>query len=299
MKAHLEVNHETCERCGLCVAICPLRIPHLDSEQSDRAVVEFRDDRLQSCMRCGHCMAICPTESIRIDGLFYEEDFFDLPGSDWNADAFFALIASRRSVRIFKDIPVPQEALQRIVNAMLFAPMAYTPSKVEITVVQSTTIIEQALPIMVGIYEALIKRMKNPLLRYMIRRRLMPGTWTALREHVLPSLKYRLPDMKAGRDDTITWGTPTMFLFHAHRESGAHLEDVFIALTYGLLAAHALGLGATAIGLIPPVVDRSPELRAMLQIPVENEALASMIVGYPKYHFKRGIRREMARVKWI
>jgi nitroreductase len=244
-------------------------------------------------------MAICPTESIHIDGLSYAEDFFALPGSDQVDEAFFALTASRRSVRVFKEAPVSQELLQRIVKVISSAPMAYTPSKVKVTVVQSRQAIERALPHMVDLYEALIKRMGNPFIRFGIRRKIGPATFSALTEHVLPIMKYRVPEMKAGLRDTITWGAPAMLLFHAHRESGSHTEDAFIALTYGLLAAHALGLGATAIGLVAQAVERVPELRAMFQIPPENEVLACLILGYPKYRFKRGIRRELASVQWI
>ena len=74
-------------------------------------------------------------------------------------------------------------------------------------------------------------------------------------------------------------------------------KGVFVG--YGLLAAHALGLGATAIGLVPPAIERSPRLREIFEIPPENQVLASMIVGYPRYRFRRGIRRELANVKWI
>ena len=60
-----------------------------------------------------------------------------------------------------------------------------------------------------------------------------------------------------------------------------------------------LGLGATAIGLIPPAVERNKDLRKLFQIPKDNEILASMIVGCPKVTFKRGIKRELAKVRWI
>jgi hypothetical protein len=58
-------------------------------------------------------------------------------------------------------------------------------------------------------------------------------------------------------------------------------------------------LGATAIGLVTRVVERSPELRELFQIPPENEALASMIVGYPRHRFRHSIRRDLAGVHWI
>ena len=68
---------------------------------------------------------------------------------------------------------------------------------------------------------------------------------------------------------------------------------------YANKCIYALGLGATAIGLIPPVVERSPELRAMFEIPPDDEVLASMIVSYPKHRMRRGIRRELAGVQWL
>jgi hypothetical protein len=141
--------------------------------------------------------------------------------------------------------------------------------------------------------------MSNPLIRFFLRRKLKPEVFNALTDHVLPSLRFRLPDMKQGGVDTITRGAPAMLLLHAHRESGAHTGDVFIALTYGLLASHALGLGATAISLVPPAIERVSELRAMFQIPSVNEVLASMIVGYPKHHFRKGIQRAVAGVHWL
>jgi nitroreductase len=244
-------------------------------------------------------MAICPTESIRVDSLSYAEDFFALPRCDWNADAFFALVASRRSIRVFKDTPVPREVLQRILEVISLAPMGFPPHKVEVTIVQKRETIEQALPLIVKHFEDLGRRMKNPFIRFMIRRRAGREAFNSLKNHVLPSLEFRLPDMKAGKGDTITRGAPVMLLFHAHREAESHTADAFIALTYGLLAAHALGLGVTAISLVPPVIERSPELRRMFEIPPENKVLASMVVGYPKYRFKRGIRRELAGVRWL
>jgi ferredoxin len=293
------IDPETCGRCGLCVAVCPAHIPHLISGLGDGDVVELRAERLYACIRCGHCMAICPTESIHIEGLSYEEHLFDLPTVDVDGQRFSNFATCRRSIRVFRDEPVPRQVLQGIVDIISMAPMGFPPHKVEVSVVQTRDTIERALPLIVERYEDLAQWMNNPVIRIMIRRRAGPEAFNSLKNHVLPSLKYRLPDMKAGKVDTITRGAPAMLLFHAHREAEGHRDDALIALTYGLLAAHALGLGATALSLVPPVVERSPELRAMFEIPAENSVLASMVVGYAKVRFRRGIRRELAGVHWI
>jgi len=64
-----------------------------------------------------------------------------------------------------------------------------------------------------------------------------------------------------------------------------------------MLAAQSLGLGSTVIGLVPPVVDRSKTLRERYGIPKENKAITSLVVGYPKYRFRKSIQRKLAGIR--
>ena len=69
-------------------------------------------------------------------------------------------------------------------------------------------------------------------------------------------------------------------------------------MTYAALAAHALGLGATIIGLVPPVVQRDRGLRKLYGIPDGDNVFGCVILGHPAVKFaKRAIRREMG-VQW-
>jgi ferredoxin len=295
MAMNHHINRETCEQCGLCVEICPNHI----LESKENKDIYFREERLSLCIRCGHCMAICPTRSVVAPGLSYEKDFFDLPQKDIDSEGFFDLISSRRSVRRFRKKPVPREVLEKIVAAVSLAPMGFPPHKVEVTIVQRREDIEKALPLMVKFYEDLQNWINHPIPRFFMKRKLKPEVFNTLKNHIVPMMKIKLPDMKTGGDDFITRGAPVLILFHADRAAESHSEDSFIDLTYGLLAAYALGLGATAISLVPPAVERVPELRKMFRIPDENEVMGSMIVGYMVRRFKRGIRRELAHVSWI
>jgi nitroreductase len=90
-----------------------------------------------------------------------------------------------------------------------------------------------------------------------------------------------------------------MIVFHAHRDAESYEEDIHIALTYGFLAAHALGLGGSAMSLIPPPIQRSPLLRKLFLIPDTNVVVGSIILGYPKYRYQRGIKRSLRSVTWI
>jgi nitroreductase len=244
-------------------------------------------------------MSICPTESIHVEGLSYNKDFVALPESDSFERNFFNMIASRRAVRNFKGQPVPRELLEKIVQAVALAPPGFPPIKTEIVVVQDTTLIRKALPHMIEVYDFLVKAMANPMMRFFIKRRVGREKFNLLVHHVVPLMKSRLPELKMGVEDTITREAPAMILFHANRNSENYKEDIYIALTYGFLAAHALGLGGSAMDIIPPPIERNKELRKMFLIPDTNEVVASMILGYPKYRYKRAIKRELKSVKWI
>ena len=152
---------------------------------------------------------------------------------------------------------------------------------------------------MIRVYDELLEAMNNPLARFFIRQKVGPAKYKTLKNHVVPLMKSRLPELKLGKEDTITRNAPAMILFHADRNAENHETDIHIALTYGFLAAHALGLGGSAMDLIPPAVQNNQELKRMLSIPVGNHVVASMILGYPKYRYQRGIKRELKSVLWI
>jgi ferredoxin len=295
MENSISIDQQTCRACGLCSEVCPNKI----LSKNPLGGITFRQDRLQFCMKCGQCMAICPTKSIRIEGLSYSRDFFEIPEKLALEAPFFNMITSRRAIRNFKDQPVPKELLEKLVQAITFAPPGFTPIKTEIVVVQDTEIIRKALPYMIKLYEDLLRAMGNPIGRLFIRREVGKEKFNTIKNHLIPLLKSRLPELKRGEEDTLTRYAPAMIVFHASKTAENYETDAYVALTYGFLAAHALGLGGSAMDIIPPAIQHSPELRKMFSIPDGNQVVASMILGYPKHHYQRGIRRALKSVTWI
>ena len=291
----VSINVETCAGCGLCAEVCPIRIMRVDG--SGR--ISFRPGRLLLCIGCGQCMAVCPTQSIVVDGLDYSRDFFAMPEGHVAEMPFLDLIETRRAVRNFKDQPVPRDLLERVVRAITFAPPGFTPIKTEIVVVQDTAVIRKALPEMIRVYDRLVKAMRHPIARFFILWKVGGATFRTLEHHVVPLMNSRLPELKQGLEDTITWYAPAMIVFHAHRDAEGYEADIRIALTYGFLAAHAVGLGGSAIDLVPPAIQNGRELRALFSIPDDNVVVAAMILGYPKYRYQRGIKRELRGVTWL
>jgi ferredoxin len=295
MRTTISIAAVTCNKCGRCAEVCPNKI----LARNDKKEITVRPDRIHVCFRCGQCMAVCPTKSIAVEGLSYDSDFFDLPPAMSYESLFYDMIHTRRAVRNFRDTPVPGELLEKIVDAISFAPMGFPPFKVEIIVVQDTGVIKKSLPHMIELYDSLLKVFRNPFVRFMIRREVGPQRFRVMEHHLIPLLGTRMPELKQGTEDTITRNAPAMILFCGDRKGEEIREDAFVAATYGMLAAHALGLGGSIMSIIPPAIERSAELRKLFRVPDGSEILTSLILGYPKYKYARGIKRRVKSVQWI
>lgn len=291
----ISINHETCKKCLLCVEVCPNKIMTV----VDSGLIEAKPERVHLCMECGQCMSVCSTKSIKAGKLSYEKDFFELCSPEISNDAFDNLIYSRRSIRNFKDAPVPKELLDKIVNAISFAPPSFPPHRTELIVVSDTSLIRKALPRMVENYESLLKMMKKPLMRHFIKKKIGPSKFLTLQSHLIPILKVKIPEMKAGNEDALTRGAPALILFVTEKDKEDNTQNISIAATYGMLKIHSLGLGGAIMDIIPPAINRDSELRKLFCIPDTHEIVTSLIVGYPKIKYRCGIRRSLKSVKYL
>jgi ferredoxin len=98
--------------------------------------------------------------------------------------------------------------------------------------------------------------------------------------------------------DRYMYHAPVVMLFHGNRWAMSFEENAHLVCHHSMLAAVSLGLGNTIIGLIPPIVDRSRVLRERYGIPKDNKVCTSLILGYPKYRYKKSIHRDLAGVKY-
>jgi nitroreductase/ferredoxin len=293
MTSH-KIDPGLCTTCELCVIICPAAI----LAKNEKKEIYFQPERTAICIKCGHCMAMCEAAAITIEGLSYESNFRSLPEVNWNHTAFMDFLLSRRSVRIFKDKPVPSEELQKIVETLSTAPFGVNPNNVEITVVNDKKLIEKAVPYISKMYLQLAKILKMPVMGWLLLRTMPKEVSNTLINFIIPHIDKGSYDSSTGIDD-IARNATALMLFHAKKGAEEHTVDAHIYLTYALLAAHSLGLGATAIGLIGPGINQSKPLRKLFRIPEGNEVVESMIIGYPKFPFKRAIVRPRTKVTFI
>ena len=242
-------------------------------------------------------MAVCSTKAITVNGLSYDNDFIDLPENMIDYKKFIDFLANRRSIRNFKDKTISNEIINQVLHSVSYAPFGAEPNKMCITVVNDRKKIESTLPLIENFLDNVVKWIENPFASYMIKRKNGQEKYNTIKNHLYPIAK--LGNYKIELGDRITRNAPAIIIFHASRDAEAHTNNSLIYATYTMLAAHAIGLGATMIEIVPAAINKVIELRDIFRIPEENEAVMSVIMGYPKFKYKRTIKRKVQEIEWI
>jgi len=286
------VNPETCTGDGICAEVCPKQALEVVDERA--ATVQARAGL---CIACGQCVAVCPTEALHMPRL-PDGGFHGLEKPGFGYEELLHFLQSRRSVRAFKDKPVPREVIEKILEAASTAPMGVPPHSTEVVVIDRREELDFLLGQLVADYDALLRGFGSPIGRVVIRLGHGAEVFNQLDSHVIEIARRNNEAYRTDGSDRYMYHAPVLMLFHASRWAMSYEESAHLVCHHAMLAALALGLGSTIIGLVPPVVDRSKALRRRYEIPEDHRVLTSLILGYPKFRYRRGITRELAGVRY-
>ncbi|MGB5177043.1 MAG: nitroreductase family protein [Thermoanaerobaculia bacterium] len=287
------VDLETCRGDGICVDICPENV--LEILDGKAATVE---SRAGTCILCGQCVAVCPTEALQMPQL-PANDFGELAKLPFGYDEFLDFLQLRRSVRVFKDRPVERDLTEKILAAAATAPMGMPPHSTEVVVIDQREELDLLLEELVKDYASLVRAFSNPVGRAMVRLASGAENYRMLKDYIVELARYANEAYTRDGTDRYMYRAPVVMLFHGNRWAMSYEENAHLVCHHAMLAAVSLGLGTTIIGLIPPIVDRSKVLRQRYGIPKKNKVMTSLILGYPKYKYKKSIHRDLAGVRMM
>ena len=287
------INQEKCKKCKLCIEVCPVNIIGIDAN----GLVNFISERERICLECGQCMAICSTDAVKISKYTYKDNFIKLPENTVNYQRYIDFIATRRSIRNFKNKPIEKELIEKMLNSLDYTPYGAEPNKVEITIINKRNKIEEILPLTEKFLENIVKWVDNPIISRIIKHKKGLETFNTIKNHLYPMSKLENYKLKYG--DRITRGAPALIVFHADKGAEEHTNNSLIYATYLIFALHSLGLGGTMNGIIPAAINKDKRIKQMFNIPEQHEAVISIMFGYPKYKYQKIVKRERKKVHWI
>lgn len=288
------VDEKACRGDGLCVTICPKGVLQLRE-----GIARTAPDREQHCIRCGQCVAVCPNECLQMPELDGTEF---LPAGRWKPDyeEWLACLHARRSIRVFSSKPVERELVEKVLEACAAAPPAFPPHTTEVVVLDKKQDVEALAAALRAGYAKLLDKWENPIARAVIRMKRGPETVASLRTHGIKVMREDNAWFERNGEDRYLYSAPVVLLFHASRWEAGHEENAMVVATYGMLAAHVLGLGATMLSIVPPSFNNmGKELRPRYGIPEDNKVIVALVMGYPKYRYRRSIRRPLKSVRWL
>lgn len=286
----ITIDNEKCTMCGKCAEVCPA------------LVIEKKGGRMAcvhpgACINCWHCVAVCPADAVTC-GEFPLEAFERIPKTKTpDYEAVRGLLMRRRSVREFKDREVPRETLEELVRVAAQSPTGHNARPVRIVVVTDRELINRLDTRILKMFNRMGGLLANPAAKGLIRA--FAGKDMADDAAAIKTETDRFLSREGKGRLHIFRGAPALIAAHAGPDALTGKDDCTIALANLSVAANAMGLGATWIGYLVAAAKLNPALKKPLGIPMKNPLHAAVILGWPKYQYRRTIPRKAVEVKWL
>ena len=270
----ITIDREKCNKDGVCASECPARIIEMDEKEGYPVPTP---DFGEYCIRCGHCVSVCPVDALRLDWLAPEACAAvnkHLKVTPAQAEQF---LRARRSIRTFRDKPVPREILEKMLEIACSAPSAKNQQPWHWIVVEKSEEVRRLAGMVVEAMRLSIRA--NPELARTMGLPRVVASWE-------------------GGYDRVCRGAPHLVVVHADRNWTFGPEDSALALSLLDLYATSIGLGACWAGYVYKTINTYPPLFEALGLPADHLAFGAMMIGYPKFTYPRIPVRHRPRVTW-
>jgi nitroreductase/NAD-dependent dihydropyrimidine dehydrogenase PreA subunit len=303
----MQVDKEKCTGCGLCIQNCPFSAWEMGEDEHPRLKEKY------DCFSCYNCLVVCPVEALSIkesyhvDGGYWVSEPCPIPArppleardkdgrpTEWNA--IEKAIFTRRSVRNFKEDPVPESYIHRVLEAGRFAPSAGNCQPWKFIVVTDRAFIKEMDQAIHGIINGLHQMyMNDDLVQGLAAmlettpnpgvfdpRQIIGGSGAISRGALPPSLAAPAIIIMAGDTRAIT---------------GPQLNIGICGQNMNLVA-NSLGIKSCWVGFYA-VLNMVPPLMEKLGLKPPWQVISSLVLGWPKFKQEGIVPREYRPVTWF
>lgn len=293
-----EVNQELCTGCGACVEECPAALFRIEPASPGATPRAVHQDPHGWCTGCGHCLAVCPQGAIVCEpaATLPEPSGIEHPEQLCSYETLLPFLQSKRSVRRYRPRPVPTQRIQEVLEAMRWAPSGHNLQACRYLVLTDPGLLAAISDHTVAGF----RRFRTVVrLRKLLRPFIPHNLYRVLDSS---GLLEGLDDMICRRDageDPILFNAPAVIVVYYPDMGPLSLLDPTIAFTYGMLAAHSLGLGTCWIGFAVQTLFKDKGMRTLLGVPRDMIVAGVMTLGYPLPVYHRVPPRNEPQARWL
>jgi nitroreductase/NAD-dependent dihydropyrimidine dehydrogenase PreA subunit len=271
------IDPEKCNRDGICAVSCPFALIDMTSESGLPTPIAIAEER---CMNCGHCVSVCPTGALTLKTMGPSDCRPIKKGAGIRPEQLEQLYLSRRSIRVYKDKPVPRENLQNLFRLVGHAPSGHNSRVVQWLVIEDAAEIKRLSGLVIEWMRGVLEQ--NPAFGKSMEADILVAAWDRGEDYILHA-------------------APHVVIAHGP----LHLKDVYpvrsefaLAMSYLEIAAAAMGIGACWAGFFQAAVQFYPPMNEAVGLPQGQLSYECMMMGYPKYQYQRGPIRNLPNILW-
>ncbi len=285
------VDIKSCTKCKACVNEC-------NYYDFDSDTLSINDEADEFCIECGKCAAVCPVNAIKLK-IHKDEILKDVPTEEYlsSFESLSNLLRIRRSRRQFKDITVPKELIEKILNvAGRYSATAKNEENVYFTIVQDREKLNRLSNEINNQIKEIIETFEDPHKRKTLETSFPPQFVSSL-EEIIPFFKRMLKRIERGREEW-HWDAE-IIIIHSPEASLALKENCSLAACQIMLAAETLGLGTCSLGYMTFFFSILRSIRKIVELPINHIVGYTLAIGYPKAHYYRIPARKPLNAEWL
>jgi nitroreductase/NAD-dependent dihydropyrimidine dehydrogenase PreA subunit len=268
------IDEKKCRRDGLCVAECPAKLIEIIGQEGFPTPIPEAE---VLCINCGHCVAVCPHGALSLKTMKPKDCLPVRKELHLSAEHCEHFLRSRRSIRNYKEKPIPHDLLKKLVEIVRHAPSGHNSQPVHWLVIENPLEVKRLAGLVADWMRLLLK--ENA-------------------EYALTLHMDRVVNAYDQGIDRILRNAPHLIVAHGLSTMPASQPACVIALTYLELAAPCFGLGTCWAGYFNAAANVYPPLQEALALPKDHLPYGAAMIGYAKFGYQRMPPRNEALITW-
>lgn len=194
------------------------------------------------------------------------------------------MIKHRRSIRRYKDKPIPEKLIRQIIEAGRYAPSSHNSQPWRFVVITD---------------KDTIKRLSDSIKTW-FKNKIKLGAFASIFNKRIKQTISAAEKRVFTDKDLFFYDAPCMVFIYS-KKGRFHAQDCAAAAQNMMLMACSSGVGSCWVGFADVVLSRSRKLRLELGVPKKHKLMATLVFGYPKSYPSNAPERnkEAGVVKWI